>query len=209
MLRQPVAKPAAVNRRGGPRRWPPLLYVCYSRVELGDGAGAAIAAARVLLERGADPNAHFMWGGRYRFTALTGAIGEGEAGLRNQPPHPQARELVILLLEAGADPNDAQGLYNSQFSSGDQWLQLLLRYGLSAKDRINWKSSRRAQTLDYLLSAAAREGLGPRVDLLLRAGRMPAPAITTTAGPTCITRCWAVSSTSRSCCRRMGRRPNP
>jgi hypothetical protein len=49
---------AAVEQLGGPRSWPPLLYLCNSR--LGDHSGDALAAARLLLEAGADANAHFM-----------------------------------------------------------------------------------------------------------------------------------------------------
>ena len=84
------------SRAGGPRRWPPLLYLCYSRVTEQLPEADAIGAARLLLEHGADPNAHFMWGRTYRFTALTGAMGEGEGGLASQPPHPHARALAEL-----------------------------------------------------------------------------------------------------------------
>src|SRR5262249_3186251 len=60
---------------------------------------------------------------------LTGAFGEGEDP-RNQPPHPQGDELARLLLDAGADPNDGQALYNRHFGRSDDHLRLLLEYGL-------------------------------------------------------------------------------
>ena len=107
--------PGRVSATGGPRNWPPLLYLCYSRVTEHLAEADAVATARLLLEHGADPNAHFMWGGTYRFTALTGAMGEGEGGVVSQPPHAHAWALATLLLDAGADPNDAQGLYNTIF----------------------------------------------------------------------------------------------
>ena len=49
-----------------------------------------------------------MWGGDCRFTALTGAFGEGEQGPVNQPPPPEWEAFARLLLDAGADPNDGQ-----------------------------------------------------------------------------------------------------
>ena len=93
-----------VNRRGGYFDWEPLLYACYSRLDL--PGQSTLDVAHLLIERGADPDSHYMWGGQYRFTALTGAFGEGEMGPVNQPPHARCTELAKLLLDAGADPND-------------------------------------------------------------------------------------------------------
>ena len=157
------------HRRGGPRRWPPLLYLCYSRVD-GVAGADAVAAARALLDSGADPNSHYRWGGTYRFTALTGAIGEGEGGVVNQPPHSRARELAELLLAAGADPNDAQGLYNTCFRADNGWLRLLLEHGLTPADRINWKAPNRIGTLDFMLGHAVTKGYAERVALCLANG---------------------------------------
>ena len=161
------------SRAGGPRKWPPLLYLCYSRVTEELAGADAIGAARLLLDHGADPNAHFMWGRTYRFTALTGAMGEGEGGLVSQPPHPHAAALATLLLDAGADPNDAQGLYNTMFRPDNHWLHLLIDRGLTARDRINWKTGNRVGTLDFLLGHAAPRGFADRVELLLRHGADP------------------------------------
>ena len=158
---------------GGPRRWPPLLYLCYSRVTEQLPEADAIGTARLLIEHGADSNAHFMWGRTYRFTALTGAMGEGEGGVASQPPHPQARALAELLLDAGADPNDAQGLYNTMFRPDNHWLHLLLDRGLTDRDKINWKTDNRVGTLDFLLGHAAPRGFADRVELLLRHGADP------------------------------------
>ena len=158
---------------GGPRNWPPLLYLCYSRVTEQLRDADTIGTARLLIEHGADPNAHFMWGRTYRFTALTGAMGEGEGGVVSQPPHPHAWGLATLLLDAGADPNDAQGLYNTMFQPDNRWLQLFLDRGLTASDRINWKTGNRIGTLDFLLGHAATKGFADRVELLLRHGADP------------------------------------
>ena len=161
------------SRAGGPRRWPPLLYLCYSRVTEQLAGDDTIGTARLLLDHGADPNAHFMWGRTYRFTALTGAMGEGEGGLVSQPPHPHARALAERLLDAGADPNDAQGLYNTMFRPDDRWLRLLLDRGLTASAKINWKTGNRVGTLDFLLGHAATKGFAGRVGLVLRHGADP------------------------------------
>ena len=166
-------EPGRASATGGPRNWPPLLYLCYSRVTEQLRDADTIGTARLLIEHGADPNAHFMWGRTYRFTALTGAMGEGEGGVVSQPPHPHAWTLATLLLDAGADPNDAQGLYNTMFRPDNRWLQLLLDRGLTATDRINWKTRNRVGTLDFLLGHAATKGFTDRVELLLRHGADP------------------------------------
>ena len=51
-------------------------------------------------------------------TALTGCFGEGERGEDLQPRHPHWRPLARRLLDAGADPNDGQALYNLMFQTG-------------------------------------------------------------------------------------------
>jgi ankyrin repeat protein len=122
--------PALVGARGGPLGWEPLLYACYSRLDSPDPDHSTLEVARLLLSRGGDPNAGFLWRGLVPpFTALTGAFGEGEDG-NNHPPHQQAVALARLLLEAGADPNDGQTLYNRQWSRSNEHLELLLAHGL-------------------------------------------------------------------------------
>ena len=123
------ADPGSARRAGGPFGWEPLLYACYSR--FGEAAPrSTLEVARLLLERGADPNAGFLWQGNLPpFTALTGAFGEGEGGA-SQPAHPRRDELARLLLDAGADPNDGQTLYNRHFREDDGHLRLLFEYGL-------------------------------------------------------------------------------
>jgi hypothetical protein len=128
-----------------------------------------VEVTRLLLGAGADPDSAVILEGPCRFTAITGAIGEGENGLLRQPPHTRARELVELLLDRGANPNDFQGLYNSQFSPGNEWLELLLERGLTTEDRADWTDSG-MRTLDYVLGQAVTAGQATRVALLLRHG---------------------------------------
>jgi len=64
-----------------------------------------------------------------------------------------------MLLEAGANPNDDQTLYNLHNSASDDHLEILLRYGLDDRDM-----------LIEQLWFAARSGRMSRVKLLVAAG---------------------------------------
>lgn len=165
--------PALANRNGGPRDHSPLLCLCYSRLASEDPVHNAVATAKLLVDRGADVNASFLTHGTYRFTCLTGLIGEGEGGVSQFPPHPDARELVTLLLQHGADPNDSQGLYNSMFTGGTHWLQLLIDHGLNNQHPINWAANDGLSTMDYLLAHACQKNMLDRVVLLLENGANP------------------------------------
>ena len=169
------AEPAQRDRRGGHFDWEPLLYACYSRLEA--PGGSTLAVARLLIERGANPNAYYMWGGQYRFTALTGAFGEGEMGPVNQPEHPHCEALARLLLDAGAHPNDGQALYNTMFTPGSKCLEMLLEAGLANDDRNNWLLEDDGEliehpqkTLAYQLAWAAGNHHVERAKLLIGHG---------------------------------------
>ena len=163
--------PRCAGRAGGPRNWPPLMYVSYSRMAEDRPERDAMACARLLLDAGASADAFIVDEaiGGWRWSGLTGAMGEGENGLLQQPPHARARELADLLLENGADPNDAQGLYNTMFTPGNEWLELLLSHGLSASDLVD-PGRDATRTLDYQLSQAVKRGLQERAKLLLEHG---------------------------------------
>src|SRR5262247_803230 len=150
----------AATRRGGSRGWDALLYLCNARI-VPRASWDPFACARLLLDRGADPRTHALTP-QMPYTAITGAIGIGEAGPIAAPPHPQARALVELLLDAGADPNDEQALYNVHFLRDEGWLELLLTRGLREQVR-----------LDYLLGASVKQGVAERVALVLAHGASP------------------------------------
>lgn len=154
------ADPRLVHQRGGPRDWQPLLYLTYSRVPQLDPLGAA----RLLLDHGADPNASFLSpppDGPHKYTALTGVFGLGEGGRLAQPPHAQRDAMARLLLEAGADPNDGQTVYQCHFERDDSHLEILFEYGMDAA----W--------LGWQLATAAGQGFLDRVQLLLAHGVDP------------------------------------
>ncbi|MFK7857506.1 MAG: ankyrin repeat domain-containing protein [Granulosicoccus sp.] len=165
--------PTLAVTTGGPLSWPPLLYVTYSRVGEQVDSRSSLSIARQLIEYGASPNSHIILNEQYRFTALTGAMGEGENGV-NQPAHPQADEMVELLLDAGANPNDGQGLYNTMFTNSvDKWLTVLLGKGLRADDMLNWNATgddAKVTTLNFQLASAVAGNCLPRVQTLLSAG---------------------------------------
>lgn len=165
--------PGAVSRQGGPHRWVPLLYLCYSRVRQHD----ARASLDVLLAADADPNAGFLWKGNTPpFTALTGVLGGGE---RDEPPHPDAVGLAETLLTAGADPNDDQALYNRAFRDDNTHLPPLLAHGLGEdlpspwRDRFGTNYPSPRQSIGEHLRSAAAKGYTERVRILLDHGVDP------------------------------------
>lgn len=105
-------RPAAATEIGGPRGWPPLLYLCSTRFPSpGPWSENAVRIARALLDRGADPNVYYEGGNPdIHYTAITCLIGRGE---EQAPVHPMARALAALLLERGAEPYDMQFFYNA------------------------------------------------------------------------------------------------
>src|SRR4051794_1888994 len=82
-----AADPGLATAEGGPFGWPPLLYLAYARHDPDVSAEAVRDAVATLLDAGADPDAGYRWHGNVpAFTALTGAFGQGESGVSNQPP---------------------------------------------------------------------------------------------------------------------------
>ena len=139
-----LTRGADMHAKGGPFNWEPLLYAAYSRLDSQAAGHSTLEVARLLLAAGADPNAGFLWEGGYLFTALTGVLGLGEddvfrgEGPLWQPPHQHWVEFARLLLDAGTDPNDNQGLYNRMQYPDDEHLKLLFEYGLGKDQGGPW-----------------------------------------------------------------------
>jgi len=124
-----------LNKTLAPKDWTPLLFLCFARLPLPRANDNAVAIARLLLDRGADPNAFFM-AGDSRYTPLVGAIGEGE---EYRPAHPRRDELVRLLLDRGADPYDVQVGYNIHFHGNVLWwLRLVHEFSVKAGRAADW-----------------------------------------------------------------------
>jgi ankyrin repeat protein len=162
--------PTLAQRNGGPREWPPLMYLTYSRVE--QSKEHSLAVAKILLEFGASPDSYSAEPSG--FTALTGAVGGGERGPIACPEHPRAQELVTLLLDAGADPNQSQALYNTMLGQHlGKWLRMFVQYGLKAGDRANWSADDEEPIFDFLLSHEVAQGDLDLVRFLLERGANP------------------------------------
>lgn len=172
-----AVRPALAAARGGPFGWVPLMYLCYSRAPIDRGEAEVLAAARLLLDAGADPNAGYLWCGMSTpFTVLTGVFGEGEQGPRRQPRHPFASALATLLLRRGAHPVDQQTLYNRMFRPDNAHLELLFAHGLADAAPSPWERllgeamETRAQMWQRQISWAAEHGFTDRLYLLARHG---------------------------------------
>ena len=131
-----AAEPQLALRKGGPKGWEPILYLCFSNFLVAQsqrGQGERfVAIARRLLELGADPNSAFIGDpqfGSARETALYGASGiANHAGLTE------------LLLKAGADPQDgdpdnggAETIYHTAEFQDLTCMRLLFEYGVSQR----------------------------------------------------------------------------
>jgi ankyrin repeat protein len=137
---------------GGPNAWPPLLYCCNSRFAHPSSgrADALVETARMLLSRGADPNAFYL-PEEFPDNPLSALF--GATGLNNNAA------LGRTLLEAGARADDGESLYHSTEHHGDHGcVKLLLEFGAPATTALN-----------HMLDAEDPEGLR----LLLQAGADP------------------------------------
>ena len=175
------ASPELAKTPGGPHDWEPLLYAAFSRLDPGTSESAAIEVVRLLLAHDANPNAGYLWAGfPCPYTVLTGVFGEGENGPVRSPPHPACYDLAEILIEAGADPNDAQTLYNRMFSRDDEHLRFLFAHGMGKEGNRPWHRllgeqsrgwvSSPADMLAYQLQWAARWNYPERVRLLVENG---------------------------------------
>lgn len=111
-------------KRGGPRGWSPLLYLCFSRLLRDRRKPEAdfAACAKLLLEHGANANDFFpeSEASPNRETVLYGA-----AGIANSPA------VTRVLLDAGAfvtDPPDGETLYHASEFADNTVLRMILEH---------------------------------------------------------------------------------
>ena len=83
----------------GSRGWTPILYLAYTRFSHPPVIEHALDIARLLLDRGADPNDFYM-AGDARYSVLTGVAGEGEQDSPRQPYAPQLFDLLLQPVES-------------------------------------------------------------------------------------------------------------
>lgn len=105
-----------------PMDWQPLEYAAYSQVHTASSKRSAglLATARLLLDRGADPNTSHGWEGdpSAALPVLYGA--SGSAG---------NLEITKLLLDCGANPNDGESIYHTAQIGRTDILDALLAAG--------------------------------------------------------------------------------
>ncbi len=152
--------PMAATRPLGSRGWEPLLYVTYSDVR-GDGL---LECARLLLQAGADPNAAWEDEEHERMSALDGAARDPR--------------MTALLVDAGADLNDARALRVAADADDPAGLELLLDAGAPlyrAMALAHAAQRGRLRTAQLLLERGP-EQWGERENALVWAMRGEAPA---------------------------------
>ena len=117
-----AGNPTLATRKGGPLPWEPLLYVAHSHWA-GKNSTGLVAVARVLLERGADPNTTYPWQGdpKQPLPALWAAA-----------CHARHPALAEVLLAAGARPDDGESAYHAAENGDLAMLDLLATHGAQA-----------------------------------------------------------------------------
>lgn len=110
---------------GGPHGWDALTYLCFSRYLRIDKARSAsfVAAARALLEAGADANTGWIDHVDDPSRPVREPVIYGAAAIAHNP------DLTKLLLEFGADPNDEETPYHVAEGYDNEILQILLNSG--------------------------------------------------------------------------------
>ncbi len=133
------------TKPGGPHRWDPLTYLCFSRYLRLDPArsDAFVASARVLLDAGANPNTGWMETldedppKEFLESVLYAA-----AGLAKHPG------LSQLLLERGADPNDEETCYHAPETYDNAVVKILIDSGRCNERSLAWLAARKADWHD-------------------------------------------------------------
>jgi ankyrin repeat protein len=118
--------PSRVAERAGSPAADPLLFLCYSPFhgESAERDAGLLAAARRLLDAGADPN---TLDGQYRVPALYAVTGQ-----RSVLP------IARLLLDAGANPTDGESVFHAAENFHEDALDLLLSAGVDLNKTGEW-----------------------------------------------------------------------
>ncbi len=123
--------PARATARGGPFQWDPLTHLCFSTfVEAPDRpARDFAAAARVLLEAGADANTGFDDPKADPGLSWRGVLYAAAALARDLP-------LTEVLLAHGADPNEEEVAYHTPEGYDTRTLEALVGSGRCSPDTL-------------------------------------------------------------------------
>ncbi|MGH9163791.1 MAG: ankyrin repeat domain-containing protein [Vicinamibacteraceae bacterium] len=135
---------AAATVKGGPLRWDALTYLCFStylRLDPTRSAGF-LQAAEVLLDAGASANTGFYSHEHQPEPIFESAL-YGAAGVAHHPA------LTRLLLDRGADPNDAEVVYHTPETFDNRALQVLVGSGRLTGESLAMLLNRKHDWHDY------------------------------------------------------------
>lgn len=139
-----AADPASAVTKGGPRDWDPLTYLCFSkflRVER-ERSDGFVRAATALLDAGASASAGFF-DPTHRPEPEWESVLYGAAGVASH------EGVTRLLLERGADPNDAETPYHAPEGYELGALRALVECGRLTADSLTTMLLRKADWHDY------------------------------------------------------------
>ena len=179
---RPRCWPPTVGGRppGGPFDWAPLLYLTYSRLRRRRAAATTTSPSPASSSSTGRPRRRLPLGGAA--VAVHRADRRVRGGEQGAPAHHDELVLARLLLEAGAEANDSQTIYDRGLGDVPRddtaYLALLLDFGLGAATWSVAADPRRRPAVPRTSTAealqhAAEAGLARRVRLLLDRGVDP------------------------------------
>jgi ankyrin repeat protein len=136
--------PQNAIRKGGPREWDALTYLCFSRYLRLDPERSAgfMRTAEVLLNAGANANT-----GWYEINHQPGP--EWESALYGAAGVAHHEALTRLLLERGADPNDEETPYHAPETRDNAAVKVLVESGKLNDDSLATMLLRKADWHDW------------------------------------------------------------
>src|SRR4030095_4789412 len=146
---------ALATRKGGPRNWDALTYLCFSRYLRLDSSRSAsfVRTAQDLLDAGASANSGWFEHEGQRDAEWESVL-YGACGIAHHA------SLTQLLLERGADPNDGEVTYHTPETRDNAALKVLVETGKPNADSLATMLLRKADWHDedglrYLLEHGA------------------------------------------------------
>lgn len=160
-VRRAIASdPASAVTKGGPRGWDPLTYLCFSRflrIER-DRSDGFVRAATALLDAGASANTGF-------FDESHQPKPEWESALYGAAGVAAHEGVTRLLLEHGAEPNDAEVPYHTPEGYELGALRAIVESGRLTAESLTTMLLRKADWHDYDgIVYLLAHGAGPNAD---------------------------------------------
>ena len=134
----------SATRKGGPRYWDPLTYLCFSRYLKSDRSRSDgfLEAAKALLDQGADAKTGWFENNHQPKPEWESAL-YGACGIAHHP------EMTQLLLDHGADPNDGEVIYHTPETYDNRAMKVLVGTGKLTPESFALLLLRKADWHDY------------------------------------------------------------